>query len=114
VNTTYFRKNTFIQEREVSPEITQACLKNTLQLIEQSESVLVIAQKLQNPDLSQQIDTYGKIILVHVYRTLYFAHYLQLNPFIDVLSAFLRQYTNVVNAHIEAVKAFQKFSLYNK
>jgi|SRR5579883_1385001 len=104
---------------EVSSNTVQAAQKHALSLIEQAKYIADIAQKLKNSnstsvELAQRLEIYSKTILEHANKSLDLAQSLESNPSVEVLSASIEEHIHASNAHIEAVKAFQKSTHYNK
>lgn len=98
---------------EVSKQTIETAQKHAQKSIEHSKEVQELAKSLQTddqiePEQKERIKAYGETMHEHAQKFQELAHRLIKDPSTDVFSEVVEEHIKVNQAHIEAIKEFQK------
>ncbi|WP_375506576.1 hypothetical protein [uncultured Nostoc sp.] len=101
---------------EVSKQTIETAQKHAQQSIEHSKQVQELGKGLQTddqiePEQKERIEAYGETMHKHAQKFQELAHRLTDDPSTDVFSEAVEEHIKVNQAHIKAIKKFQKIEL---
>ncbi|HYX16941.1 MAG TPA: hypothetical protein VE944_21830 [Nostoc sp.] len=98
---------------EVSKQTIETAQKHAQESIEHSKKVQELGKSLQTddqiePEQKERIKAYGEIMYEHAQKFQELAHRLTQDPSTDLFSEAVEEHIKINQAHIEAIKEFQK------
>ncbi|HYX18794.1 MAG TPA: hypothetical protein VE944_31380 [Nostoc sp.] len=101
---------------EVSKQTIEAAQKHAQKSIEHSKEVQELGKSLQTngqiePEQKERIEAYGETMHEHAQKFQESAHRLTEDPSTDIYAEAVEECIKVNQAHIEAIKEFQKIEL---
>ncbi|MDZ8225968.1 MULTISPECIES: hypothetical protein [unclassified Nostoc] len=98
---------------EISKQTIEAAQKHAQKSIEHSQEVQELAKSLQTddqiePEQKERIEGFGETMQEHAQKFQELAHRLIEDPSTDIFAEAVKEHIKVNQAHIEAIKEFQK------